>query len=177
MKIASVKKEKASSVKPSPNTSPKVAMKFGQSSPSSKLKIVPVTTPTANNASMTFDQRLAIVRKTGSPVRSHSASMKRTNAGKAIPKQTSGMWTANESACICRASNRYSWSTGAKGAAASRSQVTLRCPPFVEALAEADCGHGRRFPSGQNDKLTSARSEQALFHKATELASGVTSAG
>ena len=62
MKIASTKKEKASSVKPSPKTSPKVAMKFGHSRPSSKLKIVPVTTPTANNASITFDQRLAIVR-------------------------------------------------------------------------------------------------------------------
>ena len=46
-----------------------------------------------------------------------------TNAGKAIPKQTSGMWTANESACICRASNRYSWSTGANGAAARTKNV------------------------------------------------------
>jgi hypothetical protein len=62
MKIASTKNENASSVKPSPNTSPKVAMKFGQSRPSSKLRIVPVTTPTANSASITFDQRLAIVR-------------------------------------------------------------------------------------------------------------------
>jgi hypothetical protein len=62
MKMASVKNEKASSVKPSPKTSPKVAMKLGHSSPSSKLKIVPVTTPTANRASITFDQRLAIVR-------------------------------------------------------------------------------------------------------------------
>jgi hypothetical protein len=37
-------------------------MKFGHNSPSSKLRIVPVTTPTANSASITFDQRLAIVR-------------------------------------------------------------------------------------------------------------------
>ena len=37
-------------------------MKFGQRRPSSKLKIVPVTTPTAKRASITFDQRLAIVR-------------------------------------------------------------------------------------------------------------------
>jgi hypothetical protein len=51
--------------------------------------------------------------------------MKRTNAGKAIPKQTSGMCTANESACICRASNRYSWSMGANGAAASKNQIKL----------------------------------------------------
>ena len=59
MKIASMKKEKPSSVNPSPNTLPKAAMKPGQSMPNSKLRIVPVTTPTANNASMTFDQRLA----------------------------------------------------------------------------------------------------------------------
>jgi hypothetical protein len=62
MKMASTKNENASSVKPSPNTSPKVAMKFGHRSPSSKLKIVPVTTPTAKRASITFDHRLAIVR-------------------------------------------------------------------------------------------------------------------
>jgi hypothetical protein len=107
MKIASRKKEKPSSVKPSPKTSPKVAMKFGQSSPSSKLRIVPLTTPTANSTSMTFDQRLAIVRKRGSPVRNQSPSNRSTKAGNAIPKQTIGMWKANESACICRASNRY----------------------------------------------------------------------
>jgi hypothetical protein len=32
-------------------------MKFGQSTPNSKLRIVPVTTPTANRVSITFDQR------------------------------------------------------------------------------------------------------------------------
>src|SRR3954468_7172653 len=30
-----------------------------------------------------------------------------------MPKQTSGMCTASESACSCRACSRYSWSTGA----------------------------------------------------------------
>src|SRR5215207_1330688 len=39
--------------------------------------------------------------------------------GKAIPKHTSGMCTANDSACICRASSRCSCSTG--GSAAARS--------------------------------------------------------
>ncbi len=29
--------------------------------------------------------------------------MNSTIAGKAIPKHTSGMWTASDSACICRA--------------------------------------------------------------------------
>ena len=62
MKIASTKNEKPSSVKPSPKTSPNVAMKPGQSRPSSKLRIVPLTTPTANSASMIFDQRRASVR-------------------------------------------------------------------------------------------------------------------
>jgi hypothetical protein len=62
MKMASRKKEKASRVNPSPNTSPKMAMKLGHRRPSSKLRIVPVTTPTANNASITFDQRLETVR-------------------------------------------------------------------------------------------------------------------
>ena len=59
MKIASTKNEKPSSANPSPNTSPNVAMKFGQRSPSSNDRIVPVTTPTANSSSITFDQRLA----------------------------------------------------------------------------------------------------------------------
>src|SRR5919108_515930 len=58
-------------------------MKLGQSSPSSKLRIVPVTTPTANSASMTFDQRLAIVRWIGSPVRSHTPSSIKTEAANA----------------------------------------------------------------------------------------------
>jgi len=62
MKIASTKKEKPSSVNPSPNTFPKVAMNAGQRSPNSKLKIVPVTTPTAKSASMIFDQRRASAR-------------------------------------------------------------------------------------------------------------------
>ncbi len=51
--------------------------------------------------------------------------MKTTNAGNAMPKHASGMCTANESACICRASNRYSWSTGANGAAARRIALTF----------------------------------------------------
>ena len=36
-------------------------MKFGHSRPISKDRIVPVTTPTANRTSITFDQRLASV--------------------------------------------------------------------------------------------------------------------
>ena len=58
--------------------------------------------------------------------------MKTTKTGNAIPKQTSGMCTANESACSCLASNRYAWSEvpNADGAvaavAASRGCVTAR---------------------------------------------------
>src|SRR5918995_1468966 len=57
MKIASTKKEMPSSPKATPNTSPKVAMKSGHSSPNSKERTVPVTTPTAKRISATFDQR------------------------------------------------------------------------------------------------------------------------
>ena len=69
MKIASRKNEKPSRLNASPKTSPNVAMKFGHSSPISKERIVPVTTPTANSAIITFDQRLASVRYSSSPVR------------------------------------------------------------------------------------------------------------
>ena len=59
MKIASMKNDTPSSPNASPNTSPNVAMKSGHSRPNSKLRIVPVTTPTANRISATFDQRFA----------------------------------------------------------------------------------------------------------------------
>ena len=59
MKIASMKNEKPSSVKPSPNTAPKVAVKFGHRRPNSNERMVPLTTPTAKRISITFDQRLA----------------------------------------------------------------------------------------------------------------------
>src|ERR671931_345339 len=111
MKMASRKNEIASRENPSPNTDPKVAVKFGQSRPSSKLRIVPVTTPPAKSASMIFDQRLASTPYSGSPVRCPSHSTKTTIAGKEMPKQTSGMCAANESACICRAWCRYPWLT------------------------------------------------------------------
>ena len=62
MKIASTKNEKPSIAKPRPKTLPKVAVKFGQSRPISKLRIVPVITPTANRATITFDHRLASTR-------------------------------------------------------------------------------------------------------------------
>ena len=64
-----MKNEKPSSVKPSPKTSPYCAMNSGHSRPSSKLRIVPVTTPTANRPIITFDQRRASVRNSSSPVR------------------------------------------------------------------------------------------------------------
>jgi hypothetical protein len=62
MKMASRKKEKPSSVNPSPNTFPKSCIHTGHSRPISKDRMVPVTTPTANSASMMRDQRLASVR-------------------------------------------------------------------------------------------------------------------
>ena len=62
MKIASRKNEKPSMAKPRPKTPPKVAVKFGHSSPISKLRIVPVMTPTAKRATMIRLQRRAIAR-------------------------------------------------------------------------------------------------------------------
>jgi hypothetical protein len=62
MKMASTKNENPSSVKPSPKTLPKSWIHTGHSSPSSNDRIVPVTTPTANSASMMRDQRRASVR-------------------------------------------------------------------------------------------------------------------
>ena len=59
MKIASTKNEKPSSANANPKTSPHCSMNRGHSSPSSNERIVPVTTPTANRISITFDQRLA----------------------------------------------------------------------------------------------------------------------
>jgi hypothetical protein len=104
--MASRKKENPSSVNPSPNTFPKSCIHTGHSSPSSKDRIVPVTTPTANSASMIRDHRRARVRYSSSPVRRYRHSANSTITGNAIPKQTSGMCTASDSACICRASNR-----------------------------------------------------------------------
>jgi hypothetical protein len=57
MKMASMKKEKPSIANPSPKTLPKVAVRFGQRSPNSKERMVPVTTPTAKRIIITFDQR------------------------------------------------------------------------------------------------------------------------
>ena len=89
--------------KPRPKTPPNVAVKFGHSTPISKLNTVPVI---ANRAIITRLHRRAIVRHSGSPVRCPHHSMSRTITGKAMPKHTSGMWAVKDSACICRAWSR-----------------------------------------------------------------------
>src|SRR6266568_9506722 len=96
MKIASKKNEKPSAAKATPETSPNAAMKAGHSSPSSNDSTVPVTTPAANSAIITLDQRRAMVRYSGSPVRTYRHSVNTTNEGNAIAKHTSGMCTAND---------------------------------------------------------------------------------
>ena len=106
MKIASRKNENPSSVNPSPNTFPKSRIHTGHSRPISNDRIVPVTTPTANSASMIRDHRRAMTRYRSSPERRYRYSAYKTSTGNAMPKQTSGMCTASDSACICRASNR-----------------------------------------------------------------------
>jgi hypothetical protein len=121
MKIASRKNEKPSIANPSPNTLPNVAVKLGQRSPISKLRIVPVITPTAKSATMIRVQRRASVRYSVSPVRSQRASAKSTSTGNEMPNATSGMCAANDSACICRAWSRYCWWTGASAPASTLS--------------------------------------------------------
>ena len=106
MKIASMKNENPSTANPSPNTPPNVPVKFGHRSPISKLNAVPVITPTANSVTITRDHRRANVRYSPSPVRSHHHSANSTIAGNEIPNATSGIWTLNDNACICRARNR-----------------------------------------------------------------------
>ena len=92
--------------KPSPKTPPNVAVKFGHSTPISKLNTVPVIAPIANRAIITRLHRRAIVRHNGSPVRCPHHSMSSTITGKAMPKHTSGIWAVNDNACICRAWSR-----------------------------------------------------------------------
>ncbi|OLT53083.1 hypothetical protein BJF88_01615 [Cellulosimicrobium sp. CUA-896] len=58
-KIASVKKNRPSKAKGTPNASPHRPMKRGHSRPNSKLSTVPVTAPTAKVTAMYFDQRCA----------------------------------------------------------------------------------------------------------------------
>ncbi len=62
MKIASMKKENPSTAKPRPKTLPKTAVNSGHRSPISNERIVPVTTPAANRATITRAQRRASVR-------------------------------------------------------------------------------------------------------------------
>jgi hypothetical protein len=62
MKMASRKNENPSRANASPKTFPKSCIQTGHSRPSSNDRMVPVTTPTANSASMMRDQRLAMVR-------------------------------------------------------------------------------------------------------------------
>jgi hypothetical protein len=90
-KIASRKNENPSMAKPSPKTLPNVAVKFGHSTPISKLNTVPVIAPSANMAIITRLHRRAIVRHSGSPVRCPYHSMSSTITGKAMSKHTSGM--------------------------------------------------------------------------------------
>src|SRR3954449_8204614 len=59
-----------------------------------------------------------------------------TIAGKAIPKQTSGMWTANESACISRAWSRWCCSTG--GSAEARTPPRLTSPQATSSSPPAN---------------------------------------
>jgi hypothetical protein len=59
MKTASVKKNSPSNANGTPKAAPHCPMNFGQSSPNSNVRTVPVTAPTAKVTAMYFDQRCA----------------------------------------------------------------------------------------------------------------------
>ena len=84
-KIASVKKANPSSENGIPMIGPACFMNSGQSRPSSKLRTVPDTAPTANRIAAPFDQRFASSRYTASPVRRHRCSAITMSAGSPIP--------------------------------------------------------------------------------------------
>ena len=67
MKIASRKKKSPSIANGMPNAAPYFSMKFGQRSPNSNVRTVPVTAPTANVTAMYFDQRFASSSASESP--------------------------------------------------------------------------------------------------------------
>lgn len=93
-----------STAKPTPNTEPNGAANAGHSSPNSKLRIVPVMTPSADNATMTLLQRfVGVVELIAGP--DIAPLEERAIADKAIPKHTNAMRTANDRACIWRAAN------------------------------------------------------------------------
>jgi hypothetical protein len=141
--MASAKNENPSTAKPKPNTPPNVPVNAGHSTPISKLRIVPVTTPTANSATNTRVQRWASVRYNLSPVRRYSHSTNRMIARKAIPKHTSGICTANDSACICRACSKYSCVPGGSGGG-----TEVRIAAFVVLRSLARCPDDSAARSG-----------------------------
>ena len=67
MKIASVKKKMPSNANGTPKAAPHCPMNFGQSSPNSNERTVPVTAPTANVTAMYFDHRWASSNASWSP--------------------------------------------------------------------------------------------------------------
>ncbi len=89
-----------------PQTSPKSAMRPGQRMPSSKLRMVPETAPTAKRTAKAWDQRRARRRATGSSWRRLHHSASRTKIGKPTPKQAMTMCQPSESAICWRAANR-----------------------------------------------------------------------
>ena len=57
-----------------------------------------------------------------------------------MPKQTSGMWTPSESACIWRASSRYGWSTAAAARTSSsiHRRVSLNSRAHAQRTSETE---------------------------------------
>ncbi len=109
MKIASMKKEKPSIAKPSPNTLPNVAVNLRPQQP--HLEAEDRAGDHADGEQRGHDPRpapreRAVELVAGAQVQPLANS---TIAGNAMPKQTSGMCTANDRACICRACSRYAW--------------------------------------------------------------------
>src|SRR5512132_4182278 len=77
--------------------------------------------------------------------------------GNAIPKQTSGMWTANDSACICRACSRCCCSTGDRAAAHARAWDISRRALFQRPQTSASS-----VAHATVDRQRGARDERAV---------------
>ena len=71
-------------------------MNRGNSSPSSKLMIVPDAAPTANSTANTFDQRRASARQTGSPVRRCMPSATSIISGRPTPSTAKNRWKLSD---------------------------------------------------------------------------------
>src|SRR5882757_11295520 len=84
-----------------------------------------------------------------------------------MPKHTSGMCTASDNACICRASNRYCWSTGPKPPLAAA--ISTLTPASLAALVELRVGDPGEVALGHQDLPAVRTIEIGQVDRATQV--------